>query len=39
MWLAFAETPALRVLLGGALVMGAVIADIIGDSREQKPAG
>ena len=38
-WLAFAEAPALRVLLGGALVMGAVIADIIGDSREQKPAG
>jgi drug/metabolite transporter (DMT)-like permease len=38
-WLAFAEVPALRVLLGGALVMGAVIADIIGDSREQKPAG
>jgi drug/metabolite transporter (DMT)-like permease len=38
-WLAFAEAPALRVLLGGALVMGAVIAVIIGDSREQKPAG
>jgi drug/metabolite transporter (DMT)-like permease len=38
-WLAFAEIPALRVLLGGALVMGAVIADIVGDSREQKPAG
>ena len=32
-WLAFAEVPALRVLVGGALVMGAVIADIIGDSR------
>jgi hypothetical protein len=39
MWLAFAEVPALRVLLGGALVKGAAIADIIGDSREQKPAG
>jgi drug/metabolite transporter (DMT)-like permease len=38
-WLAFAEIPALRVLLGGALVMGAVIADIIGDSRERKAAG
>ena len=38
-WLAFSEVPALRVLLGGALVMGAVIADIIGDSREQKPVG
>ena len=38
-WLAFSEVPAFRVLLGGALVMGAVIADIIGDSREQKPVG
>jgi len=38
-WLAFSEVPALRVLLGGALVMGAVITDIIGDSREQKPVG
>jgi drug/metabolite transporter (DMT)-like permease len=37
-WLAFAEVPALRVLLGGALVMGAVIADIVGDSRAQKPS-
>jgi drug/metabolite transporter (DMT)-like permease len=35
-WLAFSEVPALRVLLGGALVMGAVVADIIGDSRAQK---
>jgi drug/metabolite transporter (DMT)-like permease len=34
-WLAFAEVPTLRVLGGGALVMGAVIADIIGDSRER----
>jgi len=38
-WLAFSEVPALRVLLGGALVMGAVITDIVGDSREQKPVG
>jgi drug/metabolite transporter (DMT)-like permease len=38
-WLAFSEVPALRVLLGGALVMGAVIADIVGDSRERKPVG
>lgn len=38
-WLAFAEVPALRVLLGGALVMGAVIADVVGDNRAQKPAG
>jgi drug/metabolite transporter (DMT)-like permease len=32
-WLAFQETPSLRALLGGALVMGAVIADIIGNGR------
>jgi len=35
-WLAFAEVPAFRVFIGGALVMGAVIADIIGDMREQR---
>jgi drug/metabolite transporter (DMT)-like permease len=35
-WLAFADVPALRVFIGGALVMGAVIADIIGDSRTQR---
>ena len=38
-WVAFAEVPALRVFIGGALVMGAVIADIIGDRNERKPAG
>jgi drug/metabolite transporter (DMT)-like permease len=38
-WVAFAEVPTLRVLAGGALVMGAVIADIIGDSRAQRPPG
>jgi drug/metabolite transporter (DMT)-like permease len=32
-WLAFQEVPALRALVGGALVMGAVVADIIGDNR------
>ena len=35
-WVAFGEVPTLRVLVGGALVMGAVIADIIGDSRTQR---
>ena len=34
-WLAFQEVPALRVLIGGALVMGAVIADIVGDFRTE----
>ena len=35
-WLAFQEAPSSRALIGGALVMGAVIADIVGDNREQK---
>jgi drug/metabolite transporter (DMT)-like permease len=35
-WVGFAEVPTLRVLAGGALVMGAVIADIIDDSRTQR---
>jgi drug/metabolite transporter (DMT)-like permease len=35
-WLAFQEMPSPRALVGGALVMGAVIADIIGDNGEQK---
>jgi drug/metabolite transporter (DMT)-like permease len=35
-WLAFQELPTTRVLIGGALVMGAVVADIAGDSRAQK---
>jgi drug/metabolite transporter (DMT)-like permease len=30
-WLAFSEVPSLRALAGGALVMGAVVADIISD--------
>jgi drug/metabolite transporter (DMT)-like permease len=32
-WLAFDEIPTSRALAGGALVMAAVIADIIDDSR------
>jgi drug/metabolite transporter (DMT)-like permease len=35
-WLAFQETPAPRALVGGALVMGAVIADVVGDMRAQR---
>jgi drug/metabolite transporter (DMT)-like permease len=34
-WLAFAEVPAVRALIGGALVIGAVVADILGDNRER----
>ena len=35
-WLAFGEAPTSRALAGGALVMGAVIVDIIGDNRARK---
>ena len=35
-WVGFAEVPALQVFIGGALVMGAVIADIIGDIAAQR---
>jgi drug/metabolite transporter (DMT)-like permease len=35
-WLAFGETPASRELVGGVLVLGAVIADIVGDTRSQR---
>ncbi|WP_028346832.1 DMT family transporter [Bradyrhizobium murdochi] len=35
-WAGFGEVPTLRVGAGGALVMGAVIADIIGDIRAQR---
>lgn len=38
-WVGFGEYPALRVFAGGALVMGAVIADIVGDIRTQRPSG
>ena len=38
-WLAFGEVPASRALLGGALVMGAVIADIVSDTRAQRQSG
>jgi drug/metabolite transporter (DMT)-like permease len=35
-WLAFQEVPSSRALVGGALVMGAVIADIISDRNAQR---
>ena len=38
-WLAFQEVPALRALVGGALVMAAVVADIVSDSHARKPPG
>ena len=38
-WLAFQEIPAARTLAGGALVMGAVIAAIIGDKSAPKQSG
>jgi drug/metabolite transporter (DMT)-like permease len=35
-WLAFQEVPALRAIVGGALVMGAVIADVMADNRQRR---
>jgi drug/metabolite transporter (DMT)-like permease len=35
-WVAFHEVPSLRALIGGALVMGAVIADILADTRARE---
>jgi drug/metabolite transporter (DMT)-like permease len=35
-WLAFQEAPSSRALIGGALVLGAVIADIVVGNRKQK---
>jgi drug/metabolite transporter (DMT)-like permease len=35
-WLAFGEIPAASAFTGGALVMGAVIADIVGDLRARR---
>ncbi|MGY3447198.1 DMT family transporter [Bradyrhizobium sp. USDA 4473] len=32
-WLAFAEVPSLRALIGGAMVLGAVVADIVASQR------
>ncbi|RXH23435.1 hypothetical protein XH99_32555 [Bradyrhizobium nanningense] len=37
-WVAFREVPAVHALIGGALVIGAVIADIVGDARKRQEA-
>jgi drug/metabolite transporter (DMT)-like permease len=37
-WLAFQEVPTDNALVGGALVMGAVITDIAGDLHRKQPA-
>jgi len=36
-WLAFSDAPSSGQLFGGAVVLGAVIFDIIGDLRAEKP--
>jgi drug/metabolite transporter (DMT)-like permease len=36
-WLAFQEVPTNNALVGGALVMGAVVTDIVGDVRREEP--
>jgi drug/metabolite transporter (DMT)-like permease len=38
-WLAFQEVPSSRALVGGALVMSAVIADIVSDRQAQRQSG
>ncbi len=35
-WVAFGEFPTLRAFVGGTLVMGAVVAGIVGDVRAQR---
>ncbi|WFU77534.1 DMT family transporter [Bradyrhizobium sp. CIAT3101] len=34
-WVGFGEVPAVHALIGGALVIGAVVADIAGDARSR----
>jgi drug/metabolite transporter (DMT)-like permease len=38
-WLAFQEVPSSRALVGGALVMSAVIADIVSESQARRQSG
>ena len=37
-WVGFREIPAVHALIGGALVIGAVVADIAGDARKREPS-
>jgi len=37
-WVGFQEVPTTQALIGGALVVGAVVADILGDNRERARA-
>ena len=37
-WVAFREIPATHALIGGTLVIGAVVADIVGDARKREGA-
>jgi hypothetical protein len=38
-WLAFRELPTERALIGGSLVMGTVVADIIADNWTRARSG
>jgi hypothetical protein len=38
-WLAFHELPTPRALIGGSLVMGAIVADIISDNWTRARSG
>ncbi|MBR0844452.1 DMT family transporter [Bradyrhizobium liaoningense] len=35
-WVAFREIPAVHALIGGVLVIGAVVADVVGDARSRE---
>ena len=35
-WLGFGEVPAVHALVGGALVIGAVVADVVGEARSRE---
>ena len=37
-WMGFGEVPAVYALIGGALVIGAVVADIAWDARKREPS-
>jgi drug/metabolite transporter (DMT)-like permease len=37
-WVAFSEVPAVHALIGGTLVIGAVIADVVWDAQKREAA-
>ena len=35
-WVGFGEVPAVHALFGGALVIGAVVADVVGEATSRE---